>query len=52
MKAFEEYREQVTSRELGCPDLVWKAALEWLQNARGPHIKDSVDFLIKQELEN
>lgn len=30
MKAFEEYREKATSRELGCPDLVWKAALKWV----------------------
>ena len=29
----------------------WRACAEWIQQSRGKHIKDSIDVLIEQELE-
>ena len=29
----------------------WTEALEWLQKSRGKHIKDGVDVIIENELE-
>lgn len=61
MKAFKEWRKKVTSRELGCPDLVWEAALKWVLTrcekldvdfCLDCNCFNAVENIIEEELEN